>query len=193
MMPEAPRVGEPLVVRLTYDDYAALPDDGRRYQLLEGEIDVTPAPASSHQRISRNLEFALTSVVRARKLGAVYHAPIDVILGEQTVVQPDILFVRRERLGLVSERGIEGPPDLVVEILSPKTRRTDRTTKMRVYAKAGVGEVWLVDPEAVTVELFVLREGRYVLTEALGEGEWLRSPALPGLEIPLAEVFAADV
>lgn len=185
-------VGEKVEVELTYEDYAAMPDDGRRYQLIEGEIEVTPAPSSPHQRVSRNIELILGQHVKKRKLGATYYAPFDAILSKNTVVQPDILFVSRERLKLVSERGIEGGPDLIVEILSPKTRRVDRVSKMRVYAKAGVREYWLVDPRIKTAEVFSLEKGKWTLVAALTEEETLRSPLLPDLEIPLAEIFAED-
>ncbi len=136
-------VGDVVSPQLTYEDYCQLPPDGRRYQLVEGELFVTPAPATAHQRVSRNLEFVLIGHVKEHKLGVIYDAPIDVILDNQTVVQPDILFVSRERIELVSDRGIEGAPDLVVEILSPRTQKIDRTTKLRVYARAGVQHIWL--------------------------------------------------
>ncbi len=179
--------------RLSYDDYPALPNDGRTYQLLEGDLFVTPAPKTSHQRISRNLEFILHAHVKQRRLGAVYDAPVDVILGENTVVQPDILFVERERLKLVSERGIEGGPDLIVEILSPASRAVDRTTKMHLYAQAGVREYWIVDPDAKSLEVFALDAGSYVLEAALRQGETHRSALLADLDVSLEEVFAPDV
>jgi Uma2 family endonuclease len=187
------KVGEAIELSLTYEDYAALPDDGRRYQLLEGEIDVTPTPSTRHQRISRNLEFLILLHINEHQLGALYHAPIDVILAEDTVVQPDILFVARERMSIVSERGIEAAPNLVVEILSRRTRRTDRTTKMRLYGRAGVQECWLVDADAQTVEVFALREGQYVLTAAQSGDETLHSDVVSGLTIPLRTIFADDL
>jgi Uma2 family endonuclease len=192
MLGEPLRIGDRVNVRLTYEDYAALPNDGRRYQLLEGEIDVTPAPSTTHQRVSRNLELVLSEHVRRLKLGALYDAPVDMILDEETVTQPDILFVSRERLSIVHERGIEGPADLVVEILSPKTRRVDRTTKMRIYAHAGVRHYWLVDPEARTLETFALSDLAYVLLAAANNEEILKPDLFPGLEIRLGDIFAAD-
>jgi len=186
------KVGERVVVSLTYEDYAALPNDGRRYELLEGDIDVTPAPSMGHQRSSRNLERILLDHVRRHKLGAIYDAPVDMILDARTVAQPDILFVAKDRLGIISPRGVEGAADLVVEILSPATRRVDRTTKMRVYAKAGVLEYWIVDPEAKTFELFGLRQGAYVLLATAAGDETIRPDFFAGLEISLTEVFADD-
>ncbi len=180
-------------MKLTYEDYCALPNDGRRYQIVEGDVSATPAPASSHQRISANLEMIIRQHVKKNRLGAVYDAPIDVILDDHNILQPDILFVRKDRLGIVNERGVEAGPDLVVEILSPSTRRLDRTDKMRIYARHGVAEYWLVDPQARTLEVFALVEGVYLLRAALTEPEVHRSDLLGGLEIPLSEVFAPDL
>jgi len=103
---------------LTYEDYRALPEDGRRYELLEGEIQISPSPSTRHQRISRNLEVLLHLHVQQHGLGEILDAPVDVILDRGTVAQPDLLFVSTPRLAIISERGIEGPPDLAVEILS---------------------------------------------------------------------------
>lgn len=192
MEPGQLRVGDRLDLKLTYDDYAAMPDDGRRYQLIEGDLEVTPAPSLAHQRVSRNLGLALADHVRRRRLGSVFYAPTDVILDERTVLQPDILFVSRQRSRILSERGVEGAPDLVVEVLSPATRRFDRASKLRLYARAGVSECWLVDPDAATVEVLALREGTYMVAESLGPAGVIKSTQLPGLEVDLGEVFAPD-
>lgn len=187
------RIGERIDPHLTYEDYCALPEDGRRYQIIGGILDVTRAPTSTHQRVSRNLEFLLLDHVRRNSLGALFDAPVDVILAEDTVVQPDIVFVSREHLSRVAERGIEGPPDLVVELLSPRTRRLDRTTKMRVYAQCGVPECWIVDPDARTFEVFKLNAGAYFLAQAASGDESVRSDLFPDLTIPLPPLFAPDV
>jgi Uma2 family endonuclease len=150
-------------VILTYKDYEALPADGRRYELHEGELSVTPAPSPQHQRISRNLNEVLQQHVKARGLGEVLYAPIDCILGETTVVQPDLVYLDVTRVPAVSARGIEGPPTLVVEILSPTTTLIDRSTKRQLYARHGVPYYWIVDPEARTVEAYSLAEGGYQL------------------------------
>jgi Uma2 family endonuclease len=186
------RVGDRVDVRLTYDDYAALPNDGRRYQLIEGDLVVTPAPTISHQRISRNLQHIIVTQVKSQRLGAVFDAPVDVILAGDTVVQPDILFVSRARQEIIAERGVEGAPDLVVEILSDSTRTLDRTTKMRLYARAGVQETWLIDPGAETLEVFELEAGAYVLRAALKRGETHHSAMLGGLDVLLDDIFAPD-
>ncbi len=185
-------VGERLKTHLTYEDYCALPEDGHRYQLIEGDLDVTPAPSTTHQRVSRNLEFFLTEHIRRHRLGAIFDAPVDVLLAPDTVVQPDVVFVTRERLSVVSERGIEGPPDLIVEILSPSTRRVDRTVKMRAYARFGVRECWIVDPEAQSLEVFKLTGGTYVLAQAASGNETTSSDLFPGLTLALDQIFAPD-
>jgi len=186
------RVGERVEPHLTYEDYCAMPEDGRRYQLIEGDLDVIPAPSTTHQRVSQNLELILAYHIRGHRLGAIFHAPIDVLLAPDTVVQPDVVFVSRERRSVVTERGIEGPPDLVVEILSPKTRRLDRTTKMRVYARFGVRECWLIDPEAQSFEVFRLSGGAYVLAQAASGSETASSDLFPGLTLSLEAIFAPD-
>lgn len=176
-------------IRLCYDDYVGLPDDGRRYEILDGELFVTPAPSSRHQQVSINLAVLLVEHVRARHLGRILNAPIDVIFEPATVAQPDIVFIRTERNAIVADRGIEGPPDLVIEILSPSSARQDRITKAALYARFGVLHYWIVDPEAATFELYELAGDAYRLL-AKGSGEARLHPALfPGLAIDLVEVF----
>ena len=150
---------------LTYQDYAALPDDGRRYEIHEGDLSVTPAPGSKHQIVSTRLVAALHVHVEARSLGVVVAAPFDVILSDRTIVQPDIVFIATDRVGRISERGVEGAPTLVVEILSASTRETDRDAKLRLYASHGVPWYWIVDPDARVVEGYRLQAGGYVLSK----------------------------
>ena len=120
----------PTRVLLTYSDYAALPDDGRRYELHHGELSVTPAPGTRHQGAIVNLITLLHEHVRSRGLGKVFVAPTDCILSNVTVVQPDVFYIAADRLSIISERGIEGAPTLVVEVLSPSTAHLDRGRKM---------------------------------------------------------------
>ena len=150
-------------VILTYKDYEVLPADGRRYEIHEGELSVTPAPSPQHQRILGNLNEILRQHVKARGLGEVFFAPIDCILGETTIVQPDLIYLDAARLSLVSGRGIEGAPTLVVEILSPSTTLIDRNAKRQLYRRYGVPHYWIVDPEARTIEAYSLSEGEYQL------------------------------
>ncbi len=152
---------------LTYSDYAALPDDGRRYELHQGELSVTPAPGVRHQRVILPLGSQLYEHVRARGLGEVLVAPTDCILSNVTVVQPDILYVATERQAIISERGIEGAPTLAIEVLSPSTARLDRDRKMRLYAEHGVPYYWIVDPETRSIEVFTLAGAEYALAARL--------------------------
>jgi len=154
-------------VILTYKDYEALPADGRRYELHDGEVSVTPAPGSTHQRISRNLLVILHQHVTARGLGEVLDAPIDCILSDSSIVQPDIVFVETGRLSAISARGVEGPPSLVVEILSPSTAQIDRGVKLQLYARYGVLYYWIVDPEARSIEAFRVSGAAYQLAGRL--------------------------
>ena len=164
-------------VRLTYEDYAALPDDGRRYELHEGELSVTPAPGLVHQATLRNLVVILHSHVSARGLGEVFPAPVDCILEDVTVVQPDIVFVEAARRSIMGERGIEGPPTLVVEILSPSRRQTDCTVKAGLYARYGVPWYWIVDPGMRTVEALALRDDVYEPAGSCSAARYRRSTA----------------
>jgi Uma2 family endonuclease len=176
-------------IRLTYDDYVGLPDDGKRYEILDGELSVSPAPTSRHQIASINLSTVLNVFVRQNRLGRVLEAPTDVILASTTIVQPDILFVRAERATIISERGVEGPPDLHVEILSTWTARQDRTTKATLYARFTIPHYWIVDAEARTIELYELDDGSYRLVTRESGDATIRPALFPGLEIRLAEIW----
>jgi Uma2 family endonuclease len=171
-------------VILTYKDYEVLPADGRRYELHEGELSVTPAPSPQHQRIIRNLNEVLWHHVKSRGLGEVFFAPIDCILGETTVVQPDLVYLDTGRLSIVSSRGLEGAPTLVVEILSPTTTLIDRSTKRQLYARYGVPYYWIADPEAHTIEAYGLSEGGYQLAARVAGREPVSLP--PFLDLTFA-------
>jgi len=175
--------------RYTYRDYLSFPDDGYTYQIIDGEVFMAPAPSPYHQRISRNIEFILWRFVSERGLGEVLDAPCDVVLSEENVVQPDLLFISRERLSIIGEASVNGPPDLVVEIISPSTETLDREVKRRLYERFGVKEYWVVDPERREIEIWLLREGRFELYGRFGPGQTLTSPVLKGLEFEVGEVF----
>ncbi len=176
-------------VILTYKDYEVLPADGRRYELHEGELSVTPAPSPQHQMISGHLYVLLWQHVKSRALGEVLCAPIDCILGETTVVQPDLVFLDSSRLSIISTRGLEGPPTLVVEILSPTTTLIDRSTKRQLYARYGVPYYWIVDPEARAVEAHSLAEGGYQLAARAAGGETVSLPPFPDLAFAPATLW----
>ena len=175
---------------LTYDDYAALPDDGRRYELHEGELSVTPAPSPGHQDGVLELAIVVREHVKTRGLGKVYIAPIDCILSDTTVVQPDVVYVDATKLDLITSRGIEGPPTLVIEILSPSTAQIDRRTKMALYAKFGVPHYWIVDQDARRIEAYGLAERGYQLAARL-EGETAAAlPPFPDLVLDPASLWS---
>ena len=164
-----------------YEDYLRLPDNGFRYEIIEGELFMSPAPTIQHQRILFNLIKLMGNFLEQHKIGGeALAAPVDVNLpGVSTTVQPDFLFVSDGRLHIVREKNIEGPPDLIVEILSPGTAVYDRQTKFQVYAAAGVREYWLVDPDGCTVEVNVLRGQAYALLGNFGPADQMRSEVLP--------------
>lgn len=180
-------------IPFTFDDYRSLPfAETEQYELLGGEIIMVPSPGFRHQRISWELEFQLSQHVRERQLGIVADAPLDVVLGEgddREVAQPDVLFIFHERAEVIHDDEIRGAPDLVVEILSPSTVDYDRGYKRTLYARAGVREYWIVDPEAEAVEVLTQGERGLEPFETFRRDETLSSALLPDLAIPLDAVF----
>src|SRR5882724_779838 len=170
-------------VALTYRDYTALPDDGRRYEIHDGELSVTPAPSPHHQRCSANLFRLLDSHIRANDLGEILYAPLDVIMSDTAIVQPDLVYLAPDRAGAISRRGIEGPPTLVIEILSPSTVPVDRVTKLHLYARHGVPFFWLVDAEAQVIEAYRLAGARYSLLLRAFGGVPVDLPPFTGLAL----------
>ncbi len=175
-------------VRFNYSDYLQLPED-KRYEILDGEICVVPAPSIKHQRISRRLLLALTHHVLPNGLGEFFHAPCDVILSDETIVQPDLFLVRRERAGIIGESSVCGAPDLVIEILSPGSRSRDLEIKRKIYAAFGIQEYWIVDPEAASVEVLVWEETGYVSAGVYAAEDCLSSPLFPDMNLVLGKIF----
>src|SRR3989449_3306654 len=175
---------------LTYEDYCALPDDGLRYEIVDEMLFAELSPRRAHQKAVGNLFAILHGYVRAHDLGEVYVAPFDVILDPRTTVVPDLVFVVRDHIDIVAERGVEAAPDLLVEVLSPGTARRDRVRKLNAYARHGVRHYWLVDPEAKTVEAFELVEGAYRLAPAGAGDDEVPPGAFPGLPLSLPLLFA---
>jgi Uma2 family endonuclease len=175
---------------LTYADYAALPDDGRRYELHDGELSVTPAPAPRHQRIAGNLYAMLRAHIESRRLGALLFAPVDCILSDTTVVQPDLVFVEAARTSRISERAIEGAPTLAIEVLSPSSETIDRRRKLDLYARHGIPYYWIVDPAARLIEAHALVGDRYGLAARLAEDEPGSFPPFGDLLIDPASVWS---
>lgn len=175
---------------LTVENYKILPETGPRYQLIEGELYMAPAPNRYHQDISRNLEYILLDYLEDHPIGKLYHAPFDVYLDEHNVFQPDIVVVLNPRLKILTDAGAEGAPDFVVEILSPKTARLDRDNKRGVYARCGVQELWIIGPESQTIEVFDLpqnAERPLIIHDARAR---FSSLLFPGLEFDSARIFA---
>ncbi len=172
----------------TYEDYRQLPDDGNRYEVLEGLLCVTPAPTSYHQTLSRRLQFLFYQLELEGK-GLVFNAPIDLLIPGAEPAQPDLVYLAPGQESLVTRRGIEGVPEVVIEILSPSTATRDRTVKLHLYEGNGVRRYGLLDPSARTFELFVLDGPGYRLEASLGPGDQL-ALADYGVTIDMAALFA---
>jgi len=146
--------------RITWQDAQLMPEDGKRYEAIDGELYVTPAPVLRHQWISANLEAALRRLLMEPGHGWVFDAPVGVEFPEtEEGVQPDIIFVSKARSERLVKEGIRGAPDLVVEILSPGTAKRDRTIKLKLYRRQGVAHYWIVDPDANSVDVWDLAGG----------------------------------
>jgi Uma2 family endonuclease len=174
--------------KLTYEDYAKTPE-GERWELIDGELIMPPSPKEAHQSVQGNLGAPMLIFVREKDLGKVYFAPFDVVLSDTDTVQPDLLFVSKDQLHIITADNVQGAPDLVVEIRSPSTARQDWTTKRELYARHGVKEYWLVDPEAATVAILLFDDGELKVTGVFGEGESITSTVLEGFSIALADIF----
>ena len=178
-----------LRTKLTYEDYRNTPDD-ERYELINGELIMSPSPRWAHQEADMEIGSILHTFVKRHNLGVVCSAPFDVVLSDTDVVQPDLLFVSRERLHIITENNIQGAPDLAVEILSPSTSARDRGYKRDLYAKHGVKEYWQVDTDAKRITVLSLNAaGDYDVVAVYGVGQTLTSPLLPGFALNLDEIF----
>ncbi len=171
----------------TVDDYMLL-DEDLRCEIIDAELIMTPAPTTKHQRISKALFLKMSHFIKGN--GELFYAPIDIYFNEENVLQPDLVFIKRERLGIVQEKGIIGTPDLIVEIISPSNSYIDRYLKKRKYAQFGVQEYWIVDPGNKTIEVYNLGEGHeYGLTLFVSEEGDVKSSVLEGLTFELSEIF----
>lgn len=172
----------------TVEDLANTPDDGRRYEVIGGELVASPAPSTKHQRVSFRLSRILGDYLERVGSGEAFAAPIDVVLGKHDIVQPDLIVVLQQHGDRVTDAGIEGAPDIVIEIISPSSQRMDRIRKSATYATFGVPEYWIVDPETETILVQTLVDGRYQPGE--GREGSVRSVQLPDLIIDPSDVFA---
>jgi Uma2 family endonuclease len=182
---------QPSSVKYTYEDFLLFPEDGRRHEIIDGEHYATPSPPTRHQKISGALAYEIKDSLKKHRGGQLYAAPLDVVLSDLDIVEPDLVFVASSRNQIITEKNLQGSPDLVVEILSSSTRRTDEIIKRKLYERYAVAEYWVVDPELDAVKVYRMAEGRYVrATELTAEaGEELATPLLPGLKISLTELF----
>ena len=175
---------------VTVEDYKVLPETGPRYQLVEGSLRMAPAPSRYHQDISRNIGFVIHQWIEAGGGGRIYYAPFDVYLDDTNVFQPDLVYVSGENMGILTDAGAEGAPDLIIEILSPSTREIDLGPKKKVFARHGVEEMWIVDPEPKTIDQFLLSQDPEKPAQQLTESDQFASEMLPGLTIDCPTVFA---
>lgn len=174
----------------TYEDYLALPNDGRRYEIIEGVLYVVNAPNSDHQTVVTETSRHLGNFAASHKLGRVLVAPFEVHLSSRTrPVQPDILFIRAERWPAERISYFAGSPDLVVEVISPSSARMDRVTKFTAYETAGVPEYWIVNPHARTIEIFTLSNGEYALLGEYTNDEVVQSAVLEGINLVASTLF----
>jgi Uma2 family endonuclease len=176
--------------KLTYADYALFPDDGLRHEIIGGDHYVTPSPATRHQRISRNLLHLIQCYLDIHPIGEVFSAPFDVLLSEWDVVVPDLIYLSRERAHFLTPKNLQGPPDLVVEILSRSTRSRDRELKRVLYERVGTQEYWLVDPEREAVDAYRRGAGGFQNPIRYARTDTLSTPLLPGLDLQLDRVLA---
>ena len=190
MVTRADQVPGPAQGGWTYEDYAALPDDGHRYEVIDGVLYLMPGPNPRHQGASARFTSFLLIHVEFAARGRVFAAPLDVLLPRARPAQPDIIVVLNHKLHLITDRGIEGPPDLVVEIASPGTRTHERGRKLTVYATAGVPEYWLAEPADGTIEVLALEEGAYRSLGVFTGAATLPSRVLPDLPVRVEQFFA---
>jgi Uma2 family endonuclease len=179
-------------LKLTYDDFVLLPDDGKRHELIDGEHYVTPSPNTRHQQITGDLFALLWTHLEAHPIGRVFVAPFDVVFTQFDVVEPDILYLSNARAAeVVTPQHVHGAPELVVEVASPGTRQRDETIKRHLYERAGVSEYWVVDSETDVVRIY--RRGADGFDRAIElsreAGDVLATPLLPGLDLPLVRIL----
>jgi Uma2 family endonuclease len=178
--------------KLTYEDYLLFPDDGLRHEIIEGEHYVTPSPATRHQRILLNLSYLMQAYLEGHPVGEIFFAPFDVLLSEFNVFVPDLIYLSRERSHLLTSKNLQGPPDLAVEILSPSTRSRDLRLKRDVYARTGVQEYWVIDPDDDSVTVHRARPSPSATFDEpvrYDRNAVLTTPLLPGLSLALERVL----
>jgi Uma2 family endonuclease len=170
--------------RITYEEFMALPEeDGKHYELIEGELVLNPAPLPRHQRIVRKIIGRLDRYFETHGNGEVWHAPLDIVLSRENVLEPDVAVILSERASIVGPKNVQGAPEIAIEVLSEGTRRKDKTVKRRLYEQHGVTDVWLVDPDDLSVT--ISRGGGATVVRDV-----VSSPLLPGFVLDLRYVFS---
>jgi Uma2 family endonuclease len=175
-------------LKYTHADLLAMPEDGRRREIIDGELYVTPSPVNYHQKILFNLTLAFGKFLENHPVGEHRFAPLDVILSEHDVLEPDLLLVLNEHHNILQD-WVRGAPDLVVEILSPSTEARDRGIKLKAYARYGVGEYWIVDPGAQVIEVYRLTAEGFRLAATCVKGDTVETPLLPGFSLAAGSIF----
>ncbi len=173
--------------KLGYEEYCLFPDNGNRHEIIDGRHYMNPAPSPEHQSVSIYLQHYLFTQIELAELGKVFDAPIDVQLSDYHIVQPDLVVLLNDGAARITKLKIDGPPDLLVEILAPSTSTNDLTLKRRLYEQAGVREYWIVDPNLCRVTQLVLSKGQYREQPAFEEE--LSVHALPTVKVPLPEIW----
>ncbi len=181
------------VKKLTVEDYLLMPSNGKLLQLIEGEFKMAPAPNLYHQEVSRNIEEIFLDYLKRNPVGKILDAPVDYYIDEFNVVQPDLIFVKKENYRILSEKGITDAPDLIIEIISRGTEDVDKKLKKDIYARAGVKEYWIVDINQKTIEKNILEKGEYKLEKIYTEKDkFIPCSILPDLKLPLSKIFYFD-
>ena len=177
--------------RLTYADYCKFPDDGKRHELIDGAHYVSPSPRYIHQQIIINLASIFHAWTRETENGIVLTAPFDILLSENDIVQPDLIFISNENRDILTEKNAQGAPDITIEVLSPGNPQYDRQLKYHRYEQFGIREYWIIDPVLEEVRVYRLEKGHYKDAIIFNHDtrSTLESSLLPGLFIPLEEVF----
>lgn len=172
----------------TYPDYLKLPEE-KRYELIDGELLMVPAPLTVHQRVSLRLAEKLSEYVRKNNLGEIFYAPVDVVLSQHDVVQPDLLFIAEDRKQIITETNVQGAPDIVIEIISPASVDRDRFVKKALYLKHKTREYWLVDPDQGCIEVLSFENEEYRLLGIFADGDILNSPIFLSLDLDVRSIF----
>jgi Uma2 family endonuclease len=173
-------------IKLTYEHYALIPNDGKRHEIIEGEHYVNPAPNLFHQTLSRRIQYQLYTQIELQGRGVVFDAPVDVQLHDHSIVQPDLVVVLSENKEILTKPKIDGVPDLMIEILSPSNPKHDREIKMQLYLKSGIREYWIVDPMSERVEQYQLKDGSY---ESIDHDDNVTLTIMNGVSVDISELW----